>query len=154
MTEKYYTTYEQTADKETSGKDTRSEHEWFLYYLLWVNNAEYPDFVTWLADMIKSGNLIEEEKEIKKMKGIKNFFEIRKEAKAEMAKINKNGFGYVNPKIIDILHKKGYSVSQYPEENGMYFVCTPGYFNEDVYKWCLNRWEKQKQKVIAKYNFL
>lgn len=88
------------------------------------------------------------------MKGIKNFFKIRKEAKAEMAKINENGFGYVNPKIIDILHKKGYSVSQYPEENGMYFVCTPGYFNEDVYKWCLNRWEKQKQKVIAKYNFL
>ena len=41
------------------------------------------------------------------MKGIKNFFKIRKEAKTEMAKINKKGFGYVNPKIIDILHKKG-----------------------------------------------
>ena len=37
MTEKKYTTYEQTMDKETTGKDTRSEHEWFLYYLLWVS---------------------------------------------------------------------------------------------------------------------
>lgn len=63
MAEKLYTTYEQTADKETAGKDTRTEHGWFLYYLLWVDNAEYPDFVTWLADMIKSGNLIEEKEE-------------------------------------------------------------------------------------------
>ena len=63
-TKKYYTTYEQTSDKETTGKDTRTEHGWFLYYLLWVDNAEYPDFVTWLADMIKSGNLIEEKEEI------------------------------------------------------------------------------------------
>lgn len=63
MTEKLYTTYEQTADKETVGKDTRAEYEWFLYYLLWVSPGEYPDFITWLADMIKSGNLIEEEEE-------------------------------------------------------------------------------------------
>ena len=63
MTEKYYTTYEQTADKETTGKDTRSEHEWFLYYLLWIDRTEYPDFVTWLADMVKTGNLIEEKEE-------------------------------------------------------------------------------------------
>ena len=63
MTEKKYTTYEQTADKEMSGKDTRSEHEWFLYYLLWIDRTEYPDFVTWLADMVKSGNLIEETEE-------------------------------------------------------------------------------------------
>ena len=41
--------------RETAEKDTRSEHEWFLYYLLWVDRAEYPDFVTWLADMVKSG---------------------------------------------------------------------------------------------------
>lgn len=61
--EKYYTTYEQTADKETVEKDTRSEHEWFLYYLLWIDRTEYPDFVTWLADMIKTGNLIEETEE-------------------------------------------------------------------------------------------
>lgn len=61
--EKYYTTYEQTADRETTGKDTRPEHEWFLYYLLWIDRTEYPDFLTWLADMIKSGNLIEEEEE-------------------------------------------------------------------------------------------
>ena len=27
---KKYTTYEQTADKETAGKDTRSMHEWYL----------------------------------------------------------------------------------------------------------------------------
>lgn len=60
---KRYTTYEQTADRETAGKDTRSEKDWFLYYLLWVDNAEYPDFVTWLADMIKSGNLIEEKED-------------------------------------------------------------------------------------------
>lgn len=59
--EKRYTTYEQAADKETAEKDTRTEHEWFLYYLLWIDRTEYPDFVTWLADMIKSGNLIEEE---------------------------------------------------------------------------------------------
>ena len=63
MAEKKYTTYEQTMDKETTGKDTRSEHEWFLYYLLWVDRAEYPDFATWLVDMIKTGNLIEEEEE-------------------------------------------------------------------------------------------
>lgn len=61
--EKLYTTYEQTADKETAEKDTRSMHEWFLYYLLWIDRTEYPDFITWLADMIKSGNLIEEKEE-------------------------------------------------------------------------------------------
>ena len=61
--EKKYTTYEQTADKETAEKDTRTESEWFLYYLLWVDQKEYPDFITWLADMIKSGNLIEEKEE-------------------------------------------------------------------------------------------
>ena len=61
MTEKYYTTYEQTADKETVGKDTRSMHEWFLYYLLWVDRTEYSTFITWFFDMLKSGNLIEEE---------------------------------------------------------------------------------------------
>lgn len=60
--EKYYTTYEQTADKEATKKDTRSMHEWYLYYLLWVDRTEYPDFITWLADMLKSGNLIEEVK--------------------------------------------------------------------------------------------
>lgn len=61
--EKYYTTYEQTADKEIAEKDARTETEWFLYYLLWIDRTEYPDFVTWLADMIKTGNLIEEKKE-------------------------------------------------------------------------------------------
>lgn len=61
--EKFYTTYEQTADKETTGKDTRTETEWFLYYLLWIDCEEYPDFITWLFDMVKSGNLIEEEEE-------------------------------------------------------------------------------------------
>ena len=60
---KRYITYEQTADKETAGKDTRSEKDWFLYYLLYVDKEEYPDFITWLADMIKSGNLIEEKEE-------------------------------------------------------------------------------------------
>ena len=61
--EKKYTTYEQTADKEIAGKDTRSEHEWFLYYLLWIDRTEYPDFITWLSDMLKSGNLIEEKED-------------------------------------------------------------------------------------------
>ena len=63
MAEKKYTTYEQTADKETTGKDTRTETEWFLYYLLWIDNTEYPDFITWFFDMLKSGNLIEEREE-------------------------------------------------------------------------------------------
>lgn len=58
---KKYTTYEQTADKETASKDTRTETEWFLYYLLWVDSAEYSTFITWFFDMLKSGNLIEEE---------------------------------------------------------------------------------------------
>lgn len=59
--EKSYTTYEQTADKEYTGKaDTRTDTEWFLYYLQYVDNTEYSDFVTWLADMVKSGNLIGE----------------------------------------------------------------------------------------------
>ena len=35
----------------------------FSYYLLWIDRTEYPDFVTWLADMIKTGNLIEETEE-------------------------------------------------------------------------------------------
>lgn len=61
--EKRYTTYEQTADKKTAGKDTRTETEWFLYYLLWIDRKEYPDFVTWLTDMLKSGNLIEEKED-------------------------------------------------------------------------------------------
>lgn len=61
--EKLYTTYEQTADKETTGKDTRTETEWFLYYLLWIDRTEYPDFITWLEDMVKTGNLIEEKEE-------------------------------------------------------------------------------------------
>ena len=62
--EKSYTTYEQTADREYTGQaDTRTEHEWFLYYLQYVDNADYPDFITWLADMVKSGNLIEEKEE-------------------------------------------------------------------------------------------
>ena len=62
-TEKLYTTYEQTADKETTGKDTRTETEWFLYYLLWIDRTEYPDFITWLFDMVRNGNLIEEKEE-------------------------------------------------------------------------------------------
>lgn len=60
---KKYTTYEQTADKEIAGKDIRKESDWFLYYLQYVDNSEYPDFVTWLVDMIKSGNLIEEKED-------------------------------------------------------------------------------------------
>ena len=65
--EKSYTTYEQTADKEYTGKaDTRTEHEWFLYYLQYVDNTEYPDFITWLADMLKTGNLIEKKEEKEK----------------------------------------------------------------------------------------
>lgn len=61
--EKKYTTYEQTADKETAGKDTRTETEWFLYYPLWIDRGEYPDFITWFFDMLKTGNLIEEKEE-------------------------------------------------------------------------------------------
>lgn len=63
MTEKKYTTYEQTSDKEATGKDTRTMHEWYLYYLLWVDNTEYPDFITWFFDMLKTGNFIEEKEE-------------------------------------------------------------------------------------------
>ena len=59
---KKYTTYEQTADKETSEKDTRTMHEWYLYYLLWIDREEYPNFITWFFDMLKTGNLIEENK--------------------------------------------------------------------------------------------
>ena len=60
---KKYTTYEQTADRETAGKDTRCTHEWFLYYLQYVDNLEYPSFITWFFDMLKTGNLIEEKEE-------------------------------------------------------------------------------------------
>ena len=62
-TEKLYTTYEQTADKETSEKDTRSMHEWYLYYLLWIDREEYPVFITWFFNMLKTGILTEEEEE-------------------------------------------------------------------------------------------
>ena len=62
---KKYTTYEQTEDRETAGKDTRCAHEWFLYYLQYVDDLEYPSFITWFFDMLKTGNLIEEEEEIK-----------------------------------------------------------------------------------------
>jgi len=61
--EKLYTTYEQTADKETAGKDTRTMHEWYVYYLFWIDNTEYPNFITWFFDMLKTGNLIEEKEE-------------------------------------------------------------------------------------------
>lgn len=47
MKEKKYTTYEQTADKEVAGKDTRSMHEWYLYYLLCGDRKKYPVFITW-----------------------------------------------------------------------------------------------------------
>ena len=59
MAEKKYTTYEQTADKETAGKDTRTETEWFVYYLLYVDKEEYRYFVDWLADMLKSGVFVQ-----------------------------------------------------------------------------------------------
>ena len=60
MKEKSYTTYEQTADKEYTCKaDTRTETEWFLYYLLYVDKEEYQFFVDWLADMLKSGVFVE-----------------------------------------------------------------------------------------------
>lgn len=58
---KRYTTYEQTADKEIAGKDTRKESDWFVYYLQYVDKDEYRYFVDWLADMVKSGILVEED---------------------------------------------------------------------------------------------
>lgn len=60
---KKYTTYEQTTDKETAEKDTRTEKDWYLYFLLYVDKEEYPDFIAWFSDMIKSGNLIEEKED-------------------------------------------------------------------------------------------
>ena len=58
--ERIFTTYDGTDKCEPNTPDTRSEHEWFLYYLLYVDKTEYSDFTTWLADMLKSGVLEEE----------------------------------------------------------------------------------------------
>ena len=60
---KKYTTYEQTMDRETDGKDTRCTYEWFLYYLQYVDDLEYPSFITWFFDMLKTGILTEEKEE-------------------------------------------------------------------------------------------
>lgn len=60
-TERLFTTYEQTADQEHNGQtDTRTMHEWYLYYLQYVDSTEYPIFITWFFAMLKSGKLIEE----------------------------------------------------------------------------------------------
>ena len=58
--EKYYTTYEETHETTAETKLTKSKTQWFLYYLLYVDKEEYKDFVTWLADMIRSGIFVEE----------------------------------------------------------------------------------------------
>ena len=57
---KRYTTYEETERTLTGEKDTRTKKEWETYYIEYVDHAEYPDFEGWLADMVRSGNLIEE----------------------------------------------------------------------------------------------
>lgn len=59
---KAYTTYEQAADNPQAGRDTRTEAEWMEYYRRYVDKAEYTDFEDWLADMIRSGNLVEEKR--------------------------------------------------------------------------------------------
>lgn len=59
---KVYITYEQAADKPQAGRDTRTEAEWMEYYRRYVDKAEYTDFEDWLADMIRSGNLVEEKR--------------------------------------------------------------------------------------------
>ena len=53
MAEKLYTCYETS--------QTMNQKNWFLYYLTSdeINKTEYPDFITWWADMRKSG-VIEE----------------------------------------------------------------------------------------------
>lgn len=56
---KYYATYEQTEDREYNGTDIRTEKDWFLYYLLYVDNTEYPDFVSWISDMLRSGVFVD-----------------------------------------------------------------------------------------------
>lgn len=55
-----YTTYEETFDRISTGKDTRTEKEWETYYNKYVDHVEYPDFTTWLDDMLKMGILIPE----------------------------------------------------------------------------------------------
>lgn len=79
---------------------------------------------------------------VKREYRIFRFFRIRKEAKRAMEEINKEGFGYVKPELLNILYKKGYSTSQYSEENGLYFVCTADYFNTDVNEWIKRRHAK------------
>ena len=37
-----------------------TEHEWFLYYIQEIDHDEYRTFVDWLADMLKTGLLVEE----------------------------------------------------------------------------------------------
>jgi len=36
--------------------------EWLIYYLVSdeIDKTEYPDFITWWTDMLKSGVLVEE----------------------------------------------------------------------------------------------
>ena len=37
-----------------------TEHEWFLYYIQYIDHDEYKTFVDWLTDMLKTGLLVEE----------------------------------------------------------------------------------------------
>lgn len=38
-------------------KQTMTEKDWFLYYLLNIDKVEYTDFISWFHDMRKSGVL-------------------------------------------------------------------------------------------------
>ena len=55
-----YTTYEEALDRIYTGADTRTEKDWYLYFLLYVDKKEYPDFTTWLEDMLGMSILIPE----------------------------------------------------------------------------------------------
>ena len=57
---KRYTTYEETLDRNFSGKDTRTTAEWETYYNRYVEHDEYPEFLDWIYDMLKMGILIPE----------------------------------------------------------------------------------------------
>lgn len=55
---KYYTCYDGTDRTELNTPDCRNMSDWREYYQKNVDHEEYPDFESWISDMIKMQILV------------------------------------------------------------------------------------------------
>ena len=53
-----YTTYDGTHETESNKPDTRTKEEWHDYYDHYIDKAEWSDFESWWADMLRSRILV------------------------------------------------------------------------------------------------